>query len=193
MNFEYWRHTLRGKLLMLVKNRQAALAEYRAALLADPGNAGLASYIAYLHASEARWNEAVPFFETALRLRPDDAIAWFNLGFAHDAQGRRREAIAAFDRAVRLKPTIDRAWYGKGMAHAALGEHAEAAAALERAAELQPMNGLAWYALGMAHHTLHNPDKVKEIILHLHRFDPNQARKLISEAQRSDLHHLIGT
>ena len=55
------------------------------------------------------------------------------------------------------------------------------------------MNPHAWYYLGMAYHTLHNPDRVKEIILYLHRFDPKMSRRLIADSQRSDLSYLVGT
>ena len=99
--------------------------------------------------------------------------------------------MAAFRNATRLNPKIDRAWYGLGLSLAALDQHEAAAAALHEAATLQPMNPHAWYQLGMAHHTLHQPDKVKEVALHLLRFDPRMTRRLIQDAQRSDLAHLV--
>ena len=64
---------------------------------------------------------------------------------------------------------------------------------LQATFQLQPMNGSAWYYLGMAHHTLHRPEKVVSVIRHLHRFDPKLAHRLIVDAGRSDLSHLIGT
>jgi len=62
---------------------------------------------------------------------------------------------------------------------------------LHEAATLQPMNPHAWYQLGMAHHTLQHPDKVKEVALHLVRFDPRMTRRLILDAGRSDLAYLV--
>jgi hypothetical protein len=53
------------------------------------------------------------------------------------------------------------------------------------------MNPHAWYALGMAYHTLHNPDKVNQVVMHLLRFDPRMTRRLIHDAGRSDLAHLV--
>jgi cytochrome c-type biogenesis protein CcmH/NrfG len=99
--------------------------------------------------------------------------------------------MAAFNTAVQINPKFDRAWYGMGMCHAALGDHAAAAAALHEAATLQPMNAHAWYALGMAHQHLNDSGRVKEIILHLHRFDPKMTRQLIQETGRSDLAYLV--
>jgi cytochrome c-type biogenesis protein CcmH/NrfG len=77
------------------------------------------------------------------------------------------------------------------MCQAHLGRHTEAVAALEQAANLQPMNPHAWYALGMAHHAVHSPDKVKAVTLHLVRFDPRMARRLIHDAERADLNYLV--
>jgi hypothetical protein len=53
------------------------------------------------------------------------------------------------------------------------------------------MNPHAWYALGMAHHHLNEPERVTEIIMHLHRFDPIMTRHLIQDTGRSDLAHLV--
>jgi tetratricopeptide (TPR) repeat protein len=193
MNFEYLRHRLRGRFLLLLKRRDGALREYYAALLADPASAATMHAIAYLHAGRGEDALADRMLRAALEIAPGDADAWFNLGFVCERQGRPEAAIEAFEHAVARKPGLDRAWYGMGLACAILGRHAEAAKALAKAAELQPMNTHAWYNLGMAYHTLHDADKVKEVILHLHRFDPKMSRQLILDAQRSDLAHLIGT
>ena len=193
MNFEFWRHNLRARLFLLLRRPEKAMREYEAALRVDPGAATVLNSLAWLRAGAGRYAEAEALFLEALRRRPEDAVGLFNLGFVRDQQGKRREAIEAFARAVALKPGIDRAWYGMGLAHAALGEHYAAAAALQKAAELQPMNGQAWYHLGMAYHTLHQADRVEEVIRHLHRFDPKLAQKLITDAGRTDLAHLIGT
>jgi tetratricopeptide (TPR) repeat protein len=124
-------------------------------------------------------------------MQPKNAQAWFNLGYLYDQTSRPPKAVDAFEQAVRLDPKLDPAWYGLGLALATLGRHAEAARALEEAARLQPMNGRAWYQLGMAYHTLHQEVKVKEIALHLNRFDRHMTRRLILDTGRTDLAHLI--
>lgn len=191
MNFEFWRHYLRGRLYESLRLTDAAAEEYRIASRLEPGNGRLRSNLGFLMAQKQRWGEAVEYFSEALRLDPADATAWFNLGFAQDKQREPEKAIAAFSEAVKLRPALDRAWYGMGMAYAHLGKHQEAVKALEEAATLQPMNAHAWYALGMAHHATHNPDKVKEVVKHLYRFDPVMTRQLIRDAERTDLAHLV--
>ena len=126
-----------------------------------------------------------------LRLSPNDADTHFNRGFILEQAGRSREAVAAFAEAVRLRDVLDRAWYGMGLAHARLGEHAEAARCLARCAELQPMNGEGFYQWGMACHHANQPDEVKKIVRKLADFDPKRAIRLIKDAERADLKHLI--
>ena len=147
--------------------------------------------IAYILAGLEQYAEAEPYFHAVLRGEPDNAVAHFNLGYGYDKRGQFENAVAEFREATRLNPKIDRAWYGLGLAHAALGQHEEAARALHEAATLQPMNPHAWYQLGMAYHTLHKPEKVQEVAMHLLRFDPRMTRRLILDAERSDLAHLV--
>jgi tetratricopeptide (TPR) repeat protein len=122
---------------------------------------------------------------------PGDAGLHFNRGYVLEQGGCPAEAVAAFGEAVRLNPAFDLAWYGLGMAQARLGEHAEAAAAFARAAELQPMNGEAFYQWAMACHHAHQPDQVTEIAKRLAGFEPKRALKLIKDAERPDLRHLV--
>jgi tetratricopeptide (TPR) repeat protein len=191
MNFEKWQHYLRARWFHLLRNDDGALQEYRLALQAAPDFARAAACIAFIHASREDFAKAVTYFKEAVRVDPGDAEMQFNLAFACEKAGALKEAIETFQAALQLDPKLDRAWYGLGICHARLGDHAAAAQALLEAAERQPMNPHAWYALGMAHHHLHEPERVKEIVLHLHRFDPRMARHLIQDAERSDLAYLV--
>lgn len=191
MNYDQWRFYLRGYVMEMFKRPQAALEAYDACARVAPAFFEARRSIALIHARAERWAAAAEHLRLALDLAPDDADTWFNLGFVQDKLGHAQEAIDAFRKAVERKPGLDRAWYGMGMAAARLGRHADAAAALEEAARLQPMNSHAWYALGMAHHMSHNPDRVQEVALQLHRFDPIMCRKLIQDSERADLAHLV--
>lgn len=190
MNFEQWRHYLRGLAFETFKRPVRAIEEYRLTLKYNPGFVQAALRLGHLHAVRNEYDEAEDNFLLGLRLKPN-ADVYFNLGFIRDKAGRKERAVEAFREAVRLKPTLDRAWYGMGLALGALGQHHEAAKALEEAGRLQPMNGHAWYALGMAYHHAHQPEKVKEVALHMVRFDPAMTRQLIKEAERGDLAHLV--
>ena len=188
---EHWQYYLRGRLLELFGLKLQAIAAYSEASRVKPDFLRPTNRVAYLLASQERFAEAEPYFQAVLRADPGNAVAHFNLGYTLDKRGKYDKAVHEFREATRLNPKIDRAWYGLGLAHAQLGQHLEAAAALHEAATLQPMNPHAWYQLGMAYHTLHKPEKVNEVVMHLLRFDPRMTRRLILDAGRSDLAHLV--
>jgi tetratricopeptide (TPR) repeat protein len=188
---EHWRYYLRGRLLEASGRAHQSITAYQAALRVKPDFHRCSNRIAYILAGLERYAEAEPYFRTTLDADPANAVAHFNLGYTYDKRGMLEKAIEAFRAATRLNPRIDRAWYGMGLAHAALGQHEDAARALREAATLQPMNPHAWYQLGMAYHKLHNPEKVNEVVMHLLRFDPKMTRRLIVDAERSDLAHLV--
>jgi tetratricopeptide (TPR) repeat protein len=191
MNFEQYRHYFRGCFFETFNRRSQAIEAYHLALHYAPRFAKAAGCIAHLYALQEKFDEAERYFLEAIRLSPTDAEMHFNLGYVYDRQGKYELAISCFEEAVRLRQKIDRAWYGMGMAHATLGHHDEAARALEEATKLQPMHSHAWYAFGMANHHSHKPERVKEIVMVLHRIDPIMCRRLIEEAERSDLTYLV--
>lgn len=191
MNFDSWRHQLRARFFKTLRQPDKAIAEYELALGFEPDSATILHRLAYLYAAKDARADAERCFLRVTALDPANPDAWFNLGFLHERHQEPEKAVAPFREAARLNPVHDRAWYGLGLALAHLHRHAEAAEAFEKAATLQPMNPHAWYHYGMARHHLNDPDKVKEIILHLNRFDPKMARELIRDANRSDLAHLV--
>jgi tetratricopeptide (TPR) repeat protein len=191
MNLDALRHYCRARLYTMLRQPQRAIAEYRLALKFNPDFAMAASALAYLLGTHGRYAQAEPLLRDSLRLRPRAADTWYNLGFVYDKLHEPAKAADAFRQAVALDRKLDRAWYGLGLALAAQGRHEQAAQALEQAAALKPMNGHIWYQLGMAYHALHQPEKVKGVIEHLDRFDRHMARRLILDAERPDLAHIV--
>jgi tetratricopeptide (TPR) repeat protein len=191
MNFDHFRFTLRAIVFDWLRQPERALSAYVDSFRADPGDARAARSVAWIHAQKQRWAAAAEWFDKALEIEPEHADTWFNLGYAREHAGNRAGALEAFSRATELNPKHDRAWYGQGMIHAHQGEHAAAAEDLERAAQLQPMNGVAWYALGMARHHCNQPDRVEAVIRHLAEHEPQTAKRLIRDAERADLTHLV--
>ena len=63
--------------------------------------------------------------------------------------------------------------------------------AFNKAALLQPMSGPVWYQLGMACHHALDPERLREVIHHLNRFDPLMTKRLILETGTADLAHLV--
>lgn len=191
MNFEKWRHYLHAQTLQFLGKENQALEAYRLTRLAAPEFIRPVERIAFIHAKRGEFGAAATHFREVLSVEPNNASMLFNLGFACDKNGELEDGISAFQAATRINPKLDRAWYGLGICFAKQGNHAEAAEALHEAATQQPMNPHAWYALGMAHHHLNQPERVTEVVMHLHRFDPLMTRHLIQDTGRSDLQHLI--
>jgi len=191
MNYEHWRHYARGWLLHVFGREEQAFNAYAAAYRVKPDDVQAARHLAFIAARKKQYAVADKWFIETLRLAPTDADTHFNHGFVLEEAGRSREAISAFAEAVRLKPALDRAWYGMGLAHARLGEHGEAAKAFAQSVALQPMSGEGYYQWGMACYHANQPDQVKDIVERLVGFDPKRAQKLVKDAQRPDLKHLI--
>jgi tetratricopeptide (TPR) repeat protein len=191
MNFEQRRHYLLARFWQIFRQPAKALQAYRLSLAQGARYPEALRNMAFIHASQQRFAEAEQLFGEALPLDPDDAQTHFNLGYVRDKLGRHEAAIQSFKEAVKLNPALDRAWYGMGMALAAQGRHADAVDAFGTAAQLQPMSAPVWLQLGMACHHAHNPERVREVILHLNRFDPVMARQLIRDTGATDMAHLV--
>lgn len=191
MNFEQRRHYWLARFWQYFKQSDKALEAYRLSLEHGPRFTKALRNMAFIHASKERFNVAERLFGEALQLEADDAQTHFNLGYVRDKLGWHEQAIASFAEAVKLNPVLDRAWYGMGLAYAALGRHADAADAFGKAAELQPMSAPVWLQLGMACHHARNPERVREVIRHLNRFDPVMARQLIRDTDATDMAYLV--
>ena len=191
MNFDKWRHYVRGRLLEMFGRPEDAIREFRLSLGFDPDFRKAANALAYRCALTRRHADAIESFERVVRLDARDATAHYNLGFVYAEAGEPRKAIERFRSAVELKPGLDRGWYGMGLAHASLGEHRDAMEAFERAARLQPMSAPVWYQLGMASHHSHDTERLRQVIHYVNRFDPRMARRLILETGTADLAYLV--
>ena len=76
-------------------------------------------------------------YTEAIRLKPDDAVAYVNRGAAKGELGRYKEAISDFDEAIRLKSDYVTAYCNRGISwHYWLKDAERALADLEHAAYL---------------------------------------------------------
>lgn len=191
MNLDAWRHYLRGRALLVLRRPEDALAAFREALAADPRLARAAHGLAFLLAERGQYPEAEATLRQVVVRAPGSTTAWFNLGYVCDRQHKTGEAIAAFSEAVRLDPKLGRAWYGLGHCRAEARDDAAAVPAFERVIQIDPMNWHAWIALGMCFHRLDQADKVRDVAMHLNRYQRRLARQLIRDTGRADLEHLV--
>jgi tetratricopeptide (TPR) repeat protein len=141
-----------------------------------------------------RYQEALAACEEKLRIRPDDAEAWYNKGVALDnlnraaeawdkkgvildKLGRHEEALRCFEEAIRIKPDYAPAWDNKGVAVGNLKGDEEALRCFEEALKFDNDYVPAWYHKGVAleHLGRHEEAATIEASLRMkYRFDADQ-------------------
>ncbi len=82
--------------------------------------------------------EAIRYYQAALSIRPDAAVASNNLGIALALDGQPEEAVTQFRKALRLDPAFAHAQFNLGNGLAEAGRRSEAIDAYRRGIELEP-------------------------------------------------------
>ena len=70
---------------------------------------------------EGKPESAIPKFEKAAALNPDDADAWYNWGAVLGMTGKLNEAVIKFKKAVEIKPDYTEAWNNWGIVLVRMG------------------------------------------------------------------------
>ena len=81
---------------------------------------------------------AIADYDIAIRLNPDDAVAYVSRGAAKSDLGQHLAAIADYDTAIRLKPDDANAYNNRGIAKGKLGQHFAAIADYDITIRLKP-------------------------------------------------------
>ncbi len=96
------------------------------------------------------YENAMKYFDEAIRNYPRDADAWFGKGFVLYRQGKFNEAIKAYDEAIRIDPVNAMAWNNRGLALVNLGMYDDAIECFDTAAGIFPQSADIWYNKGVA-------------------------------------------
>lgn len=97
----------------------------------------LTSYGIYL-ASVGKTREGENAIKDAIRLNPNEVLAYINLGNLLDQVGKKEEARKAYQKAISLDPRNVRAHYNLGLMFSELGKLKEAETEFAKVIELDP-------------------------------------------------------
>ncbi len=113
--------------------RELALVNGRKAVELDPADAANHSVLGFVLMYDKRLEEAEAELQTALRLNPNEADAWYNLSDLRVMEGRGLDAVDCSERSLRLNPQPMGAYYWLyGQALFAAGQYEAAVKTLRR-------------------------------------------------------------
>lgn len=121
-----------------MKQTDAAVADFNAALAANPQH--IASYMAMaeLYAEVKRNDEAIQTYSAAIKAFPEEPLVYNNLGMLYQNLKRYNEAVRAFSAALQKNPKYDIALTNRGYTWLQGGKPAEAERDFAAALQLNP-------------------------------------------------------
>jgi len=135
---------LKGNILRDTGNLTGAEDCYRRAHRCDPGWSPPLCQLGVVAYMQARYDDALQFFDRALKIQRNNPVLWHNKGMVLCQLERHKEAISHFRKALKLDPYDVGALCGLGRCLLRLKRYKLALAAAERAIELEPGNVDAW-------------------------------------------------
>ena len=155
------------------RDRSSRLAR-RAAVLDDDDPLALTARCA-VHMMLGELDAARTLVSRALARDPTCGWAWGRSGWLHAYKGESDTAIAHFRRALRLGPVSSRAniFVGIGSAHFNAASYAAAASWIGHAMRAQPELTWANRSLAVSYARLGEPQKARESLAALRRFNPD--------------------
>lgn len=162
-----------------------ALAEYRAAQLANAERPEAHLNLGLLHAGFGEIDEARAEYATALRLAPWFVPAWINLADLERQAGREAEAEAALRRALEIAPELPDLEHALGLALVRQKRLAEALGALGLAAERAPEQPRYAYVYAVALHSAGQTQRALALLAEARRRHPGDRELLAALATLS--------
>jgi tetratricopeptide (TPR) repeat protein len=134
-------------------------------------------------AREGRTDDAIGYFQHALRLIPDHFVALENLGNAYRQQKRWDDARQAFESALTVKPQDPETNYGLAMVFAQTGATEQAHESFERALQFRPDYPEALNNLGVLYLRTQRRDQAVQTFEKCIQVAPNFDRSYLNLAQ----------
>jgi len=120
-------------------NSEAGIGQFKAAIgKYRPGETEFYSELGDALRRAGKANEAVPFFEEALRRKPDSLSGWVGLGSTYESLRQYPKAVEVFQHAIRLAPSDGLLWQELGQIYINRGSKKQAMDALQESLALDP-------------------------------------------------------
>lgn len=176
MNVDGWNRIREGR-------ADVAVEKFNRILYRDPENlaalAGKAQALMALH----RYTEALATYQFFLKLRPDDADAWYTRGVMLIRASQPGEAAEHFRKATRLNPLNAKAWYNLAAVAQRDGRLAEARDAWLQFTKLEPSIASGWFNLGAVYMDFMKPDEAAKCFSYVVMIDPGDIDGYVNLAE----------
>lgn len=143
---------------------------------AGAGNARAYNVVGRALAKRGQYDEALEYFQEAVRVAPEFAEGQNDLGVALARRGEIDEAITHYRTALRIDPGYARAHGNLGTVLARRGAFEEAIEHFSQAVRLEPTNARAHLNLGVVLETTGRREEAAEHYSEALRLDPDQPR-----------------
>ncbi|MFW0778036.1 MAG: tetratricopeptide repeat protein [Rickettsiales bacterium] len=131
---------------------------------------------------QQQYQQSLEYFNQAIALKPDMALAYFNRGVLFKNISRRDAMVADFGRALQLDPNNFDICYNVAAFLMQERLYVEALKVAQRAVELKPDNADAWFLLPTVHYQMGNTESVQKLLAHLVQKFPENKRIRIADA-----------
>ena len=138
--------------------------------------------------SLGKMKEALPWLDEAIKMKPENRLAWHYKGEALDRMDKHVDAIACFDKALKIEPEHASTWSAKADALGNLGRYEEALRCYDKANTLKPMrnNHVFWANKGLALVALHRYAEAIDCFERSIRIQPSSVKAWFGKALVSE-------
>lgn len=166
---------------------QRAIAFFSAALNAVVAGVKTNPWEAYVWRANCysllkEYEKALPDYDQAIRLNPEDATAYFNRGLAYAVSGKYEQAIQDYSEAIRLKPDYVAAYLGRGNVYDAIEKYEQAIEDYTEAIRLKPDFADGYWGRGNVYGAMEKYEQAIQEYNEAIRLKPDYANVYFSRA-----------
>lgn len=132
------------------------------ALLLNPEQASALHFKGNLEADNKRYDEAIAYYNKALKIDPDFELPYIGLGSIYEEQKKYPQAIVNYNKAIALNPSFDFAYANLGNIYEAYNESGKAVEYYRKAIKVNPRNEDAYNGLGIIYYNNGENDKAEK-------------------------------